>query len=1162
MRARPDPSPFTSFTLSPVRTVAHFVHTVPHSTLFRQAAPDLASASGRAPAHPCILFLFSGPARDGDAASLATLRNLCVWAVDKHQGGAQHDLLRPDVRDHIRHACMSVEAGGSGAVCAAHLASPCRSFSPLKVDLPLRLVEDPMGEDAPSEFSMYIQRENTLISFAAEIFRILAERSCPVTWENPPDLSVPGTPWFWPERAHLATLWHTPIIARIRASMPTVQVTAAMCRFGSKYRKYFTIFAPAYMQQALAPLDNMFCPATGNHRCHVPAIGTSHGGESHAANAGQYPPLLNAALLDILTWTPHRLSRGGNLPGAVGHGAALSPELADAVEAARLLPSGFCSIRNLDHATDEQLWRTPLPDVRAMAAALAPPPFTANREVWDGTGDWRALTPGAPEGPVSLRLLVGTDNLQRWERYLSATQQAFDAVRAGRSFQSPGEFVLREDELPQWARGVVWDCADPEDCRPVQASTAATPFAGPRQVNRARLREIAATLRWEEVDPDIVRQLGHGGAELRSSAPLHTTAKWHHAGVARNFQVADEVVREERRELWTRVSKVSLPFVPTVFSPRDVIFQERGKMVDGVLQLHMKPRVTHNMSAVPRALGGRSDGVSINSGVAKAEKTLVGLPSVQSYARAQAVCALAGGPEPAAANVYGIDETKAYCFLLAQRADHYASCYLWPDETGEVRAHVSERLVFGGSPWPNRYERFSLLQCAWIQYKQRLFDASCVWPPSAQDWIRRRRALQEAGVLPAGDAQCWPAGIEPFIDDLSGRALADPVPVPDALRGISLGEEQTAAIGAIPAAEESRVAVHCRIAAAEAAYLGMECAPDKTMCGTGMILLGTQLDAAERRVRCPSLKRQWLLHAVSKMRDSLASSASVELRLVERLVGRLTHLSQFFPELRPPMAVGYALCGIRQRSAGKARAGSRSWTAIKPGGRREDELYTLMDVVSAMAEDNAGVSMAPADSFADRRSPHVLTTITDASRAGADDGFGGFAFLPEREGTIFIMSEAWPPAVKSALDHAAARRSVRAQADISQPALSMPAAEMFAVFAVAAAVAEGARVDAVVSITDCAPAANALSSLYSPAAQIRQLLGACRRVASRWLGVHVPRTWNTDADRLSHPSLREVVVAEAERAGLSVVQVRPSSAVWDVIVSVLATPLGRDAVEE
>eukprot|EP00965_Chrysotila_dentata_P143148 4729880-Pleurochrysis_carterae.AAC.2 len=49
-------------------------------------------------------------------------------------------------------------------------------------------------------------------------------------------------------------------------------------------------------------------------------------------------------------------------------------------------------------------------------------------------------------------------------------------------------------EMPKWARGVVWNCADPADCRPVQRSARDTRFRGERQLNREALRAAAATL--------------------------------------------------------------------------------------------------------------------------------------------------------------------------------------------------------------------------------------------------------------------------------------------------------------------------------------------------------------------------------------------------------------------------------------------------------------------------------------------------------------------------------------------------------------------------------------------------------------------------------------------------------------------------------------------
>lgn len=377
---------------------------------------------------------------------------------------------------------------------------------------------------------------------------------------------------------------------------------------------------------------------------------------------------------------------------------------------------------------------------------------------------------------------------------------------------------------------------------------------------------------------------------------------WHHSGVVQHFDTADAAVKFEREQLWTTVSASPLPFVPTIFSPRDVVWQERSRLEDGRLVMFMKPRVTHDMSAVPRQLGGRKSGISVNSGIPRHSRALPGLPRVQAYARAQAICSLAGGDVPSAAvGVYGVDETKAYSFGVVQKAEHYTGCYLWPDQEGRVRPHVSERMVFGGGSWPNRFERLSLMLCAWIQERQRAFDAQNPLPPRALRWVTERRHLQDQGILPQGEAQLWPAGLEPYIDDFTGRALQDQVVVPQHLESIETGEANTAAIGAVPAARDSRISVHCRIAAFELRRLGAEVPDDKTMCGSGMVALGVQLDAAAQCVHCPELKRLWLLHAVDTVRTELQQSSTVSVKLMTRLTGRLTNLSQFFPELRRPL---------------------------------------------------------------------------------------------------------------------------------------------------------------------------------------------------------------------------------------------------------------------
>ena len=68
--------------------------------------------------------------------------------------------------------------------------------------------------------------------------------------------------------------------------------------------------------------------------------------------------------------------------------------------------------------------------------------------------------------------------------------------------------------------------------------------------------------------------------------------------------------------------------------------------------------------------------------------------------------------------------------------------------------------------------------------------------------------------------------------------------------------------------------------------------------------------------------------------------------------------------------------------------------------------------------------------------------------------------------------------------------------------LSMSAGEVIASLAAAFAVARslGVRLQAVIVVGDCRPAARAFCMLYSRSAQIRSLLGACRSIAPRWLG--------------------------------------------------------------
>lgn len=1305
---------------------------------------------------PVLLVLPSGPCHPADIAHAARAERVRVLLLDIEIGGPQHDLRRTDVQRALLDLCLE-----PGIVASVHFATDCRSFSPLNAHLQLRPPHDPDGLACPSAFAVYVAQQNSMIALCATIATIMCCTDRGFTWENPPDLRAPPhLPWAWPEMGRsVASLWQTSWLVSLRSSFDLVLLHSAMCMFGSEYRKYFGLLMPRRYHSTFAVLDGRYCPGSGAHARHTPAHGVDQHGRSHASLAGRYPWRFNvflirrharcapsivsphavdesvttsnfeaasAELSDIPSSDDEDASSASTLTplttpvfprqGLITDGPSMSLAVQGRIEQEAEAPPGFSSYRNLLPAHTEELLGAPLPAVRDMARRLAavaaegghaPHP---TRVQWDGRGDWRLLVQGAPPEPITLELLIGEARVKEWTTYLRAYQTAFDAIRAGQPVTDPGEFLVRESELPTWARPFVWEANESAaGYQPVTRSTRDTVFPG-RQVDREKMREVADQLGWHEVDADICAQAFEGGCELRSHAPAHTTASWHHPGVQSHFSDADRIVRTERAEQWTRVSTSPLPFVPCTLSPRDVVMQERSRLEPNMeLTVYDKPRVTHNLSKVLRALGGREHAESTNSAVPAAEKALPGMPTVQQYARAQAVCDLAAGvqhlhgcserrldrrfdhlvvhvdmnvpfdvdirpgasawslPSPSGADtpveraaalekfsswlfsedamalayvqrarqelrsrslgctcapadchghllclaancsvdeltllrraalttrasaappsdalfdsslpptpfsrpfrsqLYGIDMESAYCFLAVQKADHYANCYLWPDEEGVVRVHVSMRVTFGGSPWPQRFERVALLNCAWIQHVQAEFDATHPPPAASLDWVRTRRQLQREGRLPAGTEQLLPSGLEPFIDDANGRALSDLVSLPRHLAGISIGAAQTAAIGATPAHPLSRVSVHCRIAIHESRRLGWAVADQKTMCGDGTILLGAQLDTVVDRVRCPLVKRRWIIHAADVIRAELsAAPLRVDTALMARFTGRLTNLSQFFPELRLPLAVGYAISRVTWMSGDGRRRRALRQVHLRSGGRREEELLTLLDVATEVAQDDWGVPLAPARCFPSRLHPATLTLFSDASRADSDDGVGGFAFLPAAPGVVFVMSAAWPPDVKAALDRGGERRCVRSAYPHGTPMLSLPVAEVFGAIAVVAAIQalpHNYMITSIIAIGDCAPAASALSRLYSTSAQIRHLLAESRAISRSWLGVWVPREWNSDADRLSHPSQCAAVARDATAADLHVIMVEPPSWVFDMLLVASRLPMGTDDAE-
>lgn len=85
----------------------------------------------------------------------------------------------------------------------------------------------------------------------------------------------------------------------------------------------------------------------------------------------------------------------------------------------------------------------------------------------------------------------------------------------------------------------------------------------------------------------------------------------------------------------------------------------------------------------------------------------------------------------------------------------------------------------------------------------------------------------------------------------------------------------------------------------------------------------------------------WLEYAVEKIRHDLTAHHKVDLPLLERFTGRLTNLSQFFPELRHALEVGYALSNFRWQFAPGTTYRRVNQLQLSARGRREEQLLGL-----------------------------------------------------------------------------------------------------------------------------------------------------------------------------------------------------------------------------
>ena len=667
---------------------------------------------------------------------------------------------------------------------------------------------------------------------------------------------------------------------------------------------------------------------------------------------------------------------------------------------------------------------------------------------------------------------------------------------------------LSQADMPAWARGLIWDCADPEDCRPLRSGDGShvRPLDS---LDPKAFEHWAGVLGWN--DADIVHQLGGGGLRaMHDGLSLDTVLAFHHGSLVENFGPADKVTSCDIQKGWISPAAPGhhLPIIPARVIPRGVALQPRYRAdPDGSLVEFFKPRVTTDES-FPR------DGdVESPNAATPAFQTAVELPAATDLPRAAAIIAAGGHP----VGLYAIDFSDAYRYCLVHPSDRWTQCVLWLDGV-----HVEERGVFGQSWMPQRFQRISALALAVARWRMADFDRLHPGALPRPDWSQAR-----SGLPPEHQR---PDYAHVYIDDTGGVAPKDRVlrsAWPSWLQDVDLGEEARAEDGLVETAAaegpwperpwqaaadiaggasghpEARFAIHARIAVGTFRELGFEVSAAKLQIADAIIQLGFTADCASQRISVPDAKKEAMLADTSILRRP----RPVELSRVQRYVGRLTHMAAVLPDLQTPLRAGYHIIGA---NGGNFRQHGKM---VFTQGRLPSQIgfQSLLDVAEGMLRRGESVPFAARLGFPDPVQAGLPVFVTDAS---GYDGFGGWTI----RGKVLVYCLApWP---QSILDL------------FSVNQFSVSAAELFAQAATAAAL--GGVGEWGVFVGDSSAACSAVRRGSSGTKQMRDMLVLLRAASpgTTWMSVHVLREHNTIADDLSK-FLVSKVQRSAEAKGLS-----------------------------
>ena len=1084
-----------------------------------------------------------------------------------------HNVLVPANQRAILDDC------DAGVYEYGHIGVPCTTFTTILAlqRRVLRLRSHPwkrpglQGRDA-----LQVDEANVLVRFSIRVALAIARSGGEVTLENVGDRGDPSLPhMWWQERSSMCSLALIPDFIALIQFLGLTRIDLSLCSFHDHDVlplppvKWISIWATRRAAELLQPLQRRGCPRPGMR--HTAAVGRTADGTSRAGLSAAYPEGLNG-WLGYVAATLAGDARGAAEPAPVGAqigcGQELSPGIRQAIEQHRHALPRFADFRKLRAVPAADRWQHPYPTTDVLEPEFEP--ATADDPydyLEDGPDDERPSSflpglerpirshhgiPGLPPGRVTYEMIwrripEAAGRRVGYEMVLDWTRRAFESapfLRSSSPHEGPGTVTVTPDLKESWARLVLLDTRDTTDVVRMRRSTRDTIFAGPLQIDRAALRLMAEEVEWYQIDPDILNQAAEGGLEARTSCPRYTLLAWHHNGVKEHFDAAHAISVKEYNDQWLIGPFPLPPTEPCRVIPSNVVMQHRAKVDEGGnFHPYLKPRVTANLT-----LG---DDDSPNAGVARGNKTTQN-PSHQTHAASSAVthgCYQRAGEE---GGQYVTDLTSAFSFLLQQRRDWWLQVRFWSLvlATGDIRTgfFVQPRLLFGGTWGPNRFNRTRRIKTAWTKRRQAAFDALHPPPAAVLDVIRERAALQQAGILPPGEEQLQMSSLQGFIDDESGSSGCDLVQMPAELLYIDVATiiSRTLSSGARPAPASSRVMVHCCFSIAGSERIGLVHAMDKVQCGDCVVVLGLRSDLALDRSDCPPPKSASMCAELRHMQAEVAAKRPIPRDSIARNVGRLSNISQIAPELLLYLHAGYALACAHARAPGSQYKARLQQVKVAPGKPVGDGFVSLLEAAVRLLEGGCSVPLLIQPSFPAHGDAGVVTICSDASGA---DGVGGFGLHPAHPKRIWVVHGAWPERIRDALLHSSRTPRQRAAAG-PQPRCSMPAAELFGPWAVAAAMAgAGLTFSAAIAVMDCKPATAAITATKSRSSVMRGIVRATSQLCESWLGVHIQRELNTDCDLLSHPSHVRSVVKAASDAGYHVTSISISDHCFDQLIS-------------